>query len=153
MKYLLTELPMPPILITGACGMKQAGKSLYAYEQGYATVAQEGGEILYLDTEEPTDFMFTVETPENKPWQEVFAEKYKVKPKINFEYLQDVEATMDYIGVHGNVVITAGEESKVKKDGTTTEAKGIKLEFKLIKVDPTNSPLAKLLKEHDIRYI
>jgi hypothetical protein len=181
MKFLNTNLPYPPEVISGACGMKQVGKSLYAYEQGYKLISEEGGEILYLDTEEPSDFMFTVEVEEDKEhgleghraWKDVFSEKYKVEPIIHFEYLPDTVAIMDYFGVHGKVIITEADESEPKPlkeiKGETPEKraereeaakkvaeekqKGIKLEFKLIKVDTDNSPFIKTLKEHDIRYI
>jgi hypothetical protein len=161
--------------------MKQAGKSLFAYEQGYAIVKAEGGEILYLDTEEPTTFMFDVEVEKDeelgldphRAWKDVFSEKYGVNPILNFEYLPDTEAIMDYFGIHGKVIITEADEAvpkelKPKKNETEEEKtlreaeakkkaeekqKGIKLEFKLIKVDTENSPFMKMLKTHDIRYI
>jgi len=173
MKFLELDEPMIPYICMGTCGKKQAGKSLYSRELGYKIIKEEGGEILWLSTEEPTDFMFTIEIEEHEGWDKVFAKKYGVEPIVHWEYLPNAEEVMRYIGVDGRIIITEAEpvEPKPLKDikGETPEArakreeevkkaandrqKGIKLEFKTIKVDTDHSPLAKMLEEHDIRYI
>jgi hypothetical protein len=150
-RFLELDEPMIPYICMGTCGKKQAGKSLYSRELGYKVVQEEGGEILWLSTEEPTDFMFTTEIDEHPGWDKVFAKKYAIEPIIHWEYLPNAEEVMRYVGIDGRVVITEGEE-KTKKDGTKEE-KGIKLEFKILKVDTDNSLFAKMLKEHDIRYV
>ena len=183
MKFLRTNLPMPSSVITGACGMKQAGKTLYAYQQGFAIVKEEGGEVAYYDTEEPDDFMFTVEIEKDnelgmephRPWNEVFAEKYGVKPVIHYTYVPNVEEMMALIGVYGKVIITEASEGKARelkqKKTETAEAftkrkeesqkkadekekeKGAKFEFKPYKVDTEKSSFNKLINEKDIRYV
>jgi hypothetical protein len=181
MKFLTTNLPYPPEILCGSCGLKQAGKSLFAREQGFAIVKEEGGEILWLETEEPNDFMFEVEVEKDNElgldahpaWNKAFAKKYGVEAVINFQYLPDTVSMMSYFGINGKVIIEEAPEVKVKelkpKKGESEEAfkerqaeadkkaeekqKGAKLEFKMIKVDTDNSSFAKMLKEHDIRYI
>lgn len=172
-RFLELDEPMIPYINMGLCGMKQVGKSLYCYENGFKTVKEEGGEILWLSTEEPTDFMFTTEIDEHKGWEKVFQEKYGIKPKIDFEYLESVEQVMAFVGIQGKTIITEAEEKVAKelkrKTNETDEQlqerqaeadkaakekqKGAKFEFKRIKVDTDNSPLTRLLEHHDIRYI
>lgn len=164
---------MIPYIVMGTCGKKQAGKSLYSRELGYSIVKEEGGEILWLSSEEPTDFMFTVAIEEHEGWDKVFAKKYGVEPIVHWEYLPTVEDLMRFIGVEGKVIISQAEESKPKElkqktDETNEEftkrqeeakkkaeekQKGVRLDWKPMKVDTDNSPLVKMLKEHDIRYI
>jgi len=181
MKFLKTNLPMPSSVITGACGMKQAGKSLFAYEQGYLIVKEEGGEVAYFDTEEPDDFMFTVEIEKDnelnmephKPWQEIFAKKYGVEPVVHYQYIPNVEEMLALIGVYGKVIISEAPEAQAKslkpQKGESTEdltkrqeeankkaeekQKGAKFEFKTIRVDTENSAFNKLINEKDIRYV
>jgi hypothetical protein len=171
-KFLQMNEPMIPYVPMGIIGMKQAGKSLYTYENGYNVVAQEGGEILWLSTEEPTDFLFTTEIEEHKGWEKTFQEKYKVKPKIHWEYLPTPEDVMKYFGIEGKVIITEApiaevkvkdkvgespEDRKKREEEAKTKAdekqKGIKMEFRLIKVDTNNSPFVDILKANDIRYV
>lgn len=172
-KFLELDEPMIPYIIEGTCGMKQVGKSLYSYENGFHVVKQEGGEILWVSTEEPTDFMFTIETDEHPGWEKTFQKKYGIKPVVHFLYLPNAEEVMKFIGQEGKVIITEAEEVKPKpltpKPGETEEAfkmreaeeklkaeekqKGIKLEFKTLNVDTEHSELVKILKAHDIRYI
>jgi hypothetical protein len=157
----------------GTCGKKQAGKSLYSRELGYKVVKEEGGEILWLSTEEPTDFMFTTAIEEHEGWDKVFAKKYGIEPVIHWEWCPTAEDMMRFIGVEGKVIITEASVSTPKplkdikgesaEDRTKREAeakkaaeekqKGSTLAFKTIKVDTDNSPLLKMLKAYDIRYI
>jgi hypothetical protein len=183
MKFLKTNLPMPSSVITGAIGMKQVGKSLFAYEQGYPIVKEEGGEVVYYDTEEPDDFMFTVEIEKDnelgmeahKAWKEVFAAKYGIQPTINYTYVPNVEEMMALIGVYGKVIITEAkegtprelvqrkkesaedftkrQEEAKKKADEKEKEKGVKYEFKPYKVDTENSAFNKLINEKDIRYV
>lgn len=183
MHFLKTNLPMPSSVITGVCGMKQAGKSLWAYEQAYAITKEEGGEVLYIDTEEPDDFMFSVAIEEDKelgmeahkPWKEVFAAKYGVEPIIDYRYVPNVEEMMALIGVFGKKIITEApegnprelkpkkgesaedftkrQEEAKKKADEKEKEKGAKFEFKEYKVDTENSVFNKLINEKDIRYV
>jgi len=172
-KFLELDEPMISSIVMGTCGMKQTGKSLYSRELGFKVVKEEGGEILWLSTEEPTDFMFSVVIEEHEGWDNVFKKKYGVEPIIHWVYLPTAEDVMSYIGVDGKVIITEAEVAEPKplkeikgetpeqrkkreedaKKAAEEKQKGIKLEFKMIKVDTEHSPLAKMLAEHDIRYI
>jgi hypothetical protein len=173
MKFLELDEPLIPYIVMGTCGKKQAGKSLYSRELGFKIVKEEGGEILWISTEEPTDFMFTIAIDEHPGWDNVFAKKYGVEPIVHWEWCPTAEDMMRFIGVEGKVIITeasvstpkplkdikgetsedrAKREEKAKKDAEEKQ-KGSTLAFKTIKVDTDNSPLLKMLKEHDIRYI
>jgi len=172
-KFLEMDEPMIPFINMGLCGMKAVGKSLYCYELGYKVVKEEGGEILWLSTEEPTDFEYTTTIEEHEGWETVFQKKYGVKPKIDFVYLSSVEEVMAFVGIQGKTIITEAEEKVAKelkrKTNETDEQlqerqaeadkaakekqKGAKFEFKRIKVDTDNSPFAKILESRDIRYI
>lgn len=172
-KFLELDEPLIPYIDMGLCGQKASGKSLYCYELGYHVVKEEGGEILWLSDEEPTDFMFTTAIDEHPGWEKVFQDKYGIKPKIQFEYLPGVEEVMAFVGVYGKTIITEAEEKVAKelkrKANETDEElqkrqeeadkaakekqKGAKFEFKRIKVDTDNSPLVRLLESKDIRYV
>ena len=172
-KFLELDEPMIPYIDMGLCGQKASGKSLYCYELGYYVVKEEGGEILWLSDEEPTDFMFTTAIDEHRGWETVFQEKYGIKPVIHFEYLSSVEEVMGFLGIQGKTIITEAEEkvAKILKQkanesdedlkkrqeeadkAAKEKQKGAKFEFKRIKVDTEHSPLAKYLENNDIRYI
>ncbi len=171
--FLELDEPMVPYINMGLCGKKQAGKSLYSRESAYKVVKEEGGEVLWLSSEEPTDFMFTIAIDEHPGWDKVFAEKYSVEPIFHWEYLPTVEDMMRYIGVEGKVIISSAEVVEPKdmkpkkgespedftkrqeeaKKASEEKQKGARLDWKPIKVDILNSPFVTMLKEHDIRYI
>ena len=169
MKFLCTEDYYPPHVVVGICGLKQGGKTLFALEQGYAIVKEVGGSILYLNTEEPTSFFIDT-------WKEAMEKKYGVKPEIVYKYCQPPEIgkevdIMKLVGFGGILRNSNVEKAQPKKAQTQkkeeakegeqkeeekqdpTKEKAVRLDFNATSINPTDSELAKLIKEKNIGYI
>ena len=154
-KFYLLDEEFPPDMNCVMIGLPKTGKTLYALEQGYHINKEIGGNILYLGTEETSDFFLKVWTPS-------FEKKHGVKPKLIYRYLPNAEELLGYIGYHGHLMLQSAEEIKPKKEDKPEQVgkkvvpkkeKGIKIDFKLTKVDLVDSDLVKDIKENDIKYI
>jgi hypothetical protein len=131
MKFLCTDEIYPTNVVAGIAGLKQAGKSLYAFEQGFLT----GGDMLYISTEEGSDFFLQV-------WKPVFEKKYNTKPKIHFQYCPNATDLLAFFGLEGEL------RTSVSKDDKAT-----KMEFQTTKLDIEHSPFVELVKQANINYL
>ena len=143
-KFLGTDESFPALVVSGIMGMKQTGKSLYSFEQGYALIKQEGnGGILYLGTEEVTDVMFTQGNDGNPSWRERLDKKYGISPKYEYIFLPNVEEFLKFFGINGRLVIKPGRVDEKNPEKT----KGMTLDYDVINMTLENTPLEKKLKE------
>jgi hypothetical protein len=139
--FLLLDETFPPYEIAGCMGLKQSGKTLYAFEQGYAVTKEVGGNILYISTENLSPFLLDV-------WRPVFESKYNTKPKLVYRYLGNVEELLAFCGAKGQLIYKGTKEEVAKK------AKGIKIEWNPTSYDePEETELAKLIKSENISYL
>jgi hypothetical protein len=109
--------------LAGIMGPPQAGKSLYALEQGYTI-----GNTLIVNTEEPSPQFI-------KSWVPVFQKKYKTDMTPIVKYKPFAQDLLDYVGIKGKLEL------------------GTKNEFKLSEWDIENAPIKKDVEKNKIKYV